>query len=240
MLTFLRKIRKSLIETGSAKKYFIYAIGEILLVMVGILLALQVNNWNEGRKDRILEKELISGFHESLISNKDRLTMGLKSWQSTTLAIEILTKAIESNQPFQDSLKYHFREAHRVRGNNLNGLDYAGYKALENKGFNIVTNKSLRTKIISLFESSLPALASTNNQIDFDNSGFHSEYIVRNFIVDQYDEYPLDYDKVMNDQYYFSILKRLDYNLNRKIGRVGRTLEKVENVIKLLEQEMKQ
>ena len=71
------------------------------------------------------------------------------------------------------------------------------------------------------------------------NSGFHSEYIVRNFIIDQVGEYPLDYEKVMNDNYYFSILKRLDYNLNRKINRVGRTLETVDNVIKLLEQEMK-
>ena len=50
MLTLLRRIRKSLIESGSARKYLLYAIGEILLVMIGILLALQVNNWNEERK----------------------------------------------------------------------------------------------------------------------------------------------------------------------------------------------
>ncbi len=42
-------MRKSLIESGSARKYLLYAIGEILLVMIGILLALQVNNWNERR-----------------------------------------------------------------------------------------------------------------------------------------------------------------------------------------------
>ena len=229
-----------MVESSNARKYLLYAIGEILLVVIGILIALQINTMNEGRKDRIIEKELIIGLHESLRSNKERLTTGLKSWKSTTLAIEILTKAIDSNQPFHDSLKYHFREAHRARGNNLNGLDYAGYKALENKGFNILKSKTLRTEIVSLFESRLPALASSNNQIDFDNSGFHSEYIVRNFIIDQEGEYPLDYDKVMNDNYYFSILKRLDYNLNRKINRVGRTLETVDDVIKLLEQEMKQ
>ncbi len=50
MLTFLRKIRKSLISSGDSRKYILYAIGEILLVMIGILLAMQVNNWNESRK----------------------------------------------------------------------------------------------------------------------------------------------------------------------------------------------
>ena len=47
MLTFLRKIRKSLIESGIARKYLLYAIGEIALVVIGILIALQINNWNE-------------------------------------------------------------------------------------------------------------------------------------------------------------------------------------------------
>jgi len=53
MLTFLRKIRKSLVEAGGARKYLLYAIGEIALVVIGILIALQINNWNEGRKDQI-------------------------------------------------------------------------------------------------------------------------------------------------------------------------------------------
>ncbi|MBO6535603.1 MAG: hypothetical protein JJ966_05230 [Balneolaceae bacterium] len=50
MLRFFRNIRQKLIENGNLRKYFWYALGEILLVMIGILLALQVNNWNESRK----------------------------------------------------------------------------------------------------------------------------------------------------------------------------------------------
>lgn len=52
MLHFLRRIRRSLIGTGATRKYLAYAIGEVILVMVGILLALQVNNWNETRTGR--------------------------------------------------------------------------------------------------------------------------------------------------------------------------------------------
>ena len=51
MLTFFRRIRKGLLTDGATSKYLLYAIGEILLVMIGILLALQVNNWNEERRD---------------------------------------------------------------------------------------------------------------------------------------------------------------------------------------------
>ncbi|MFN1835220.1 DUF6090 family protein [Balneola sp. MJW-20] len=52
MITLFRRIRQKLIESGSVTKYLLYAIGEILLVVVGILIALQVNNWNEERRQR--------------------------------------------------------------------------------------------------------------------------------------------------------------------------------------------
>ena len=55
-----------MIESESARKYILYAIGEILLVMIGILLALQVNNWNEWRKERQMEKKLLIELQENL------------------------------------------------------------------------------------------------------------------------------------------------------------------------------
>ena len=54
MIKFFRHIRRSLIQKNQMGKYFKYAIGEILLVVIGILIALQINNWNEDRK---LKKE---------------------------------------------------------------------------------------------------------------------------------------------------------------------------------------
>jgi hypothetical protein len=57
MLAFLRKIRKEMFKTGKVRSYFFYALGEIILIMIGILLALQVNNWNEKQKQ---EKEIDS------------------------------------------------------------------------------------------------------------------------------------------------------------------------------------
>ena len=49
MIKFFRKIRQNLIIENKTSKYFKYAIGEIILVVIGILIALQINNWNENR-----------------------------------------------------------------------------------------------------------------------------------------------------------------------------------------------
>lgn len=59
MIKFFRKIRQNLLSEGKTGKYLKYALGEIFLVMIGILLALQVNDWNERRKGRIQEHRIL-------------------------------------------------------------------------------------------------------------------------------------------------------------------------------------
>ena len=59
MIGFFRRIRKKLADDNKPMKYMRYAIGEVLLVMVGILLALQVNNWNEHQKELKQEKVIM-------------------------------------------------------------------------------------------------------------------------------------------------------------------------------------
>jgi hypothetical protein len=60
-------------ETGKTSKYFKYAIGEIILVVIGILIALQINNWNEKRKEKLIERELLTYTIENL--KKDSLSL---------------------------------------------------------------------------------------------------------------------------------------------------------------------
>ena len=69
MIKFFRKIRHNLLSEGKTRKYFKYAFGEILLVMIGILLALQVNNWNQQRKDRNQEQFIIERLKNDLASD---------------------------------------------------------------------------------------------------------------------------------------------------------------------------
>ena len=69
MIKFFRKIRQQLIQENKMGKYFKYAIGEILLVVIGILIALQINNWNENRKDRAEELKILKSLHKEVKSN---------------------------------------------------------------------------------------------------------------------------------------------------------------------------
>lgn len=71
MLTFFRKIRKSILGSDSTKKYLFYAIGEIALVVIGILIALQINNLNDNRKEKNLEERLFNQLFEELLRNDD-------------------------------------------------------------------------------------------------------------------------------------------------------------------------
>ncbi|MDA9089574.1 DUF6090 family protein [Maribacter arcticus] len=51
MIKFFRTILQNLLNEGKTTKYFKYAIGEIVLVVIGILIALSINNWNDARKE---------------------------------------------------------------------------------------------------------------------------------------------------------------------------------------------
>ncbi|MCW5518178.1 DUF6090 family protein [Muriicola sp. Z0-33] len=59
MIKFFRKIRQRLLTENKFSKYLIYAVGEIVLVVIGILIALSINNWNELKKQRIEEIGLL-------------------------------------------------------------------------------------------------------------------------------------------------------------------------------------
>ena len=69
MIKFFRHIRRTLINQNQMGKYFKYAIGEILLVVIGILIALQINNWNEVRKTRNLELHYLTNIKRDLNMN---------------------------------------------------------------------------------------------------------------------------------------------------------------------------
>ncbi len=86
MLRFFRLIRRKLIEEKKTRQYIWYAIGEILLVMIGILLALQINNWNEAKKERITELNYLVGIKTDIendilaINRRINITLRSISW----------------------------------------------------------------------------------------------------------------------------------------------------------------
>ena len=94
MLRFFRHIRKTLMEQNKVRTYLLYAVGEIMLVVLGILIALQINNWNEQIKLQQNEQRVI----ESLISEMET------NLPITTACIEELTESIASADTLQNHL----------------------------------------------------------------------------------------------------------------------------------------
>ena len=74
MLKFFRRIRQKLISEGNLKRYLLYAIGEILLVVIGILIALQINNWNEANKNKAAELKALIDLRNEFEMNHNNLT----------------------------------------------------------------------------------------------------------------------------------------------------------------------
>ena len=71
MIKLFRKIRQNLLLEGKTTKYFKYAVGEIVLVVIGILIALSINNWNQERLNGFEKRELLSKLYIEFKSNKN-------------------------------------------------------------------------------------------------------------------------------------------------------------------------
>jgi hypothetical protein len=142
MIAFFRKLRQRLLVENQFGRYLLYALGEVLLVMVGILLALQVDNWNEQRKEREIEtgilQDLQTEFGENL-SDANRVFEGnLGMYQAiSTLQQEIANKSYDPTRT--DSLMYFVFDwyDYTPKPGASNNLINAG-------NLNLITNKRLR------------------------------------------------------------------------------------------------
>ena len=111
MLKFFRKIRYNLMEQNKTGKYFKYAIGEIILVVIGILIALQINNWNNNKTNRSESNEFnhrllaeVNG-NIDLANGKIEIIHGMIN--STKEILELFNKeATDTNLKSLDSLIY--------------------------------------------------------------------------------------------------------------------------------------
>jgi len=105
MIGFFRKIRKKLADDNKPTQYLRYAIGEILLVVIGILIALQINNWNEERLGLIQEKTTLSNLNIEFKENLKNLDSIDKILLHTISATERIFKMFKE-EPNQDSRKF--------------------------------------------------------------------------------------------------------------------------------------
>lgn len=97
MINFFRKIRKQLADDNKPMKYLRYAIGEIMLVVIGILIALSINNWNEGRKNNLKESLLVKNIIEDLKLDSIHINKSLNEVANQMEAVDnLIAKVLDS------------------------------------------------------------------------------------------------------------------------------------------------
>ena len=149
MIKFFRKIRQNLLAEGKTFNYLKYAIGEIVLVVIGILIALQINNWNEQRKNRATEQKLLIALHEDLLVNIDRLNKDILLEQRTITQADKIIKYLDERKPYDSSLDLIFAEA--LFSPDIT-ISTSSYESIKFKGIDIIQNELLQRTIINLFD----------------------------------------------------------------------------------------
>ena len=97
-----------MLSENKFSKYLLYAIGEIILVVVGILLALYINNWNEGEKLQETEFKTLTGIHEDLIATLKDIEDDTHLNQLSLKSALNIKKYINENKTLTDSLIIDF------------------------------------------------------------------------------------------------------------------------------------
>ena len=149
MIKFFRHIRKSLLNEGKTSKYFKYAIGEIVLVVIGILIALQINNANENRKEKIIEssylKRLIIDLEENKMLWKKTLHRKKKQLEA---AHTFLNFRFSKNQDTIIKILPYFQNLGTWKDVNINQVTFN--EMVSSGNLNLITNDSIKIKLLNL------------------------------------------------------------------------------------------
>ena len=158
MTKFFRHIRKSLLKENKTTKYFKYAIGEIVLVVIGILIALYINNWSEIKKERTKELAFLKEINLDFKSNKSQLDSIINynkvSLHAGVRLLEIM-KLFDLKNPKTNKSNAHVADSIRIynpliwRNKSFNPKNGTVEALLNSSSFDLIKNDTLRRNLIS-------------------------------------------------------------------------------------------
>lgn len=161
MIKFFRNIRKSIIsdhKTGKpvlpAGRYLKYALGEIILVVIGILIALQINNWNEERKTKVLERTILAELKKSMHSDiENQIRPNIEQLDRDIDNINTIKLLLDDQLKYHDSISPKFRS---LMFSKSFKWETTAYKILENNGVNVIRNPQLQESILRIYNMRYP------------------------------------------------------------------------------------
>ena len=234
MIKLFRNIRRNLLNEGKTSKYFKYAIGEIILVVIGILIALQINTWNKQKEEHQLELKILKEIQEDIDVMTD---------------INAACNDVKFYLKTQDSpSEQFFINAGILRVTPHFDPNTSGYGLLVSKGIGIISSDSLRNNI-SLHYERLYSYYKRYEEERLRFHALHSEPKLIQHFTPVYDETQMYYLKHKISQEDFNSLKK-DTSFNKMVSAitfenssVKNRAERVENsilsLIKSLDKEIK-
>jgi len=185
MIKFFRNIRQNLLKQGKTANYLKYAIGEIVLVVIGILIAIQINNWNEDYKQQKTQQiylQKLSIDVDSMVKQYEdfskRFPEFLLSSENALRYIETCGESDEDKLPFEFTMNSHQSMFNYPQ--NRNTFD----EMLSNGSFSNLEDESLKASISSLYAT----IERSNSQINYfrDEIG-RASAIINTYVLFSYD-----------------------------------------------------
>ena len=174
MIKFFRRIRQRLVVENRFSKYLLYAIGEIVLVVIGILIALQINTWNESRKQATTETEFITSLQNDLHQDKAFIQLILEFTEPRIEVYKILNSDLQNlyrdDRSSLDSIFKIYFKSQRT----FYPISGSYESAISGNQITVFRNKELVQKVIKLYNSTYDRLID-NSQILDERWAFLSE-----------------------------------------------------------------
>ena len=223
MINFFRKIRKKMADDNKPLKYARYAIGEIILVVIGILIALQVNIWNEDRKESLIINNVLFEIKEDLIQDKAELERAIEIRTEDFDAQKRIINVLETNRNFNKNIRSDLGRIHLAR-NVFSGSK--GYELLKELNLGSLKDKKLRILLTRYYERDIAWVHREyeDDKLEFEN--FWLPYVRIHFKEWEFGDYaiPHDYSQILNDQTLLTATKMNSNNLNNTIGAYNSAL----------------
>jgi hypothetical protein len=240
MIKFFRNMRQNQLTEGKTGRYLKYAIGEIVLVVVGILIALSINNWNENRKVRAYELNQLNEIRENLIESKKEIAEDMEFNATTVELYQHMLAHAEANLPYDAALDSGFFLFANWQSP---FLPQSGYETLKTSGINIIQNETLKKDIVKMHEQHFSFLI---NDIDKGEWVF-SQSVVEEFAavhLQYFDDgtrryaRPNDYESLKKNSKYKNILRILIRKRSEGVRTYEKTLKLISELIEKIGDEL--
>lgn len=240
MIKIFRRIRQQLLSENKFSKYLIYAVGEILLVVIGILIALQVNNWNQSRNDKNLELKILHQLTVDLEDNLEEIKGIYNQAMHRRNIIDSIRSYFNQDRALDSLLIQYFDQ---ITFSDIFNSANTTYKYIQNAGVNFISNDSIRKAITEMYEGDFhnitirQELEGNIRELDlkpYMQSRFRSKNIAvtaSGIKLDKEAIYPIDYETLKKDFEFENILLKLKNQILRRTLHLTNTIKDLEALI---------